>query len=177
MILVDINELVGCTIIESDRIEFERDWNREKVLHTICAFANDFDNIGGGYIIIGIDEIDGSPANCIGVNPSRIPGIEHELTELCNSISPGYSPNLSVEKYHGKDILVLWVPGGERRPYKCPVTPSKKKSDNVERAYYIRVLSNTVRANRDEEITLVRRASNTPFDDMVNETASVNDIK
>ena len=177
MILVDINELVGCTIIESDRIEFERDWNREKVLHTICAFANDFDNIGGGYIIIGIDEIDGSPANCIGVNPSRIPGIEHELTELCNSISPGYSPNLSVEKYHGKDILVLWVPGGERRPYKCPVTPSKKKSDNVERAYYIRVLSNTVRANRDEEITLVRRANNTPFDDMVNETASVNDIR
>ena len=177
MILVDVNELVGCTIIESDRIEFERDWNREKVLHTICAFANDFDNIGGGYIIIGIDEIDGSPANCIGVNPSRIPGIEHELTELCNSISPGYSPNLSVEKYHGKDILVLWVPGGERRPYKCPVTPSKKKSDNVERAYYIRVLSNTVRANRDEEITLVRRASNTPFDDMVNETASVNDIR
>ena len=102
MILVDINELVGCTIIESDRIEFERDWNREKVLHTICAFANDFDNIGGGYIIIGIDEIDGSPANCIGVNPSRIPGIEHELTELCNSISPGYSPNLPSRSITGR---------------------------------------------------------------------------
>ena len=89
MILVDINELVGCTIIESDRIEFERDWNREKVLHTICAFA-------------GIDEIDGSPANCIGVNPSRIPGIEHELTELCNSISPGYSPNLPSRSITGR---------------------------------------------------------------------------
>lgn len=177
MTIVDVDELVSCTIIESDRIAFERDWNPEKVLHTICAFANDFDNIGGGYIIIGIEEIDGSPTNCIGVNPSRIPGIEHELTELCNSISPRYSPNLSVEKYHGKDILVLWVPGGERRPYKCPVTPSKRKSDNVERAYYIRVLSNTVRANRDEEITLVRRGNNTPFDDMVNETASVNDIR
>ena len=66
--------------------------------------------------------------------------------------------------------VVIWAPGGEMRPYKCPVSLSRKKSDGAEWAYYIRNLSHAVRANRDEEIALVRRANRTPFDDMVNET-------
>ena len=27
--------------------------------HTICAFTNDFDNIGGGYIFVGVEEENG----------------------------------------------------------------------------------------------------------------------
>jgi predicted HTH transcriptional regulator len=34
----------------------ERDWNPAAIYRTICAFANDFENIGGGYIIIGAEE-------------------------------------------------------------------------------------------------------------------------
>ena len=37
--------------VESARIEYKKDWNPEKVLHSVCAFANDIDNWGGGYII------------------------------------------------------------------------------------------------------------------------------
>ena len=50
MIPINIDELLDGTIIEDNRIEFKSDWNPEKVMHTICAFANDYDNIGGGYI-------------------------------------------------------------------------------------------------------------------------------
>jgi ATP-dependent DNA helicase RecG len=31
------------------------------VLHTMCAFANDINNWGGGYIIVGIEEKNGMP--------------------------------------------------------------------------------------------------------------------
>ena len=177
MIPVNINDLLDGTVIESNRIEFKSAWNPEKILHTICAFANDFDNIGGGYIVVGVGEVDGRPCDFKGFDVADLPAVESELSEMCNLIVPRYVPALSLEKYHEKDLLVIWVPGGEMRPYKCPVSLSRKKSDGAERAYYIRNLSHTVRANRDEEIALVRRANRTPFDDMVNETASVNDIR
>lgn len=48
MIPINIDELLDGTIIEDNRIEFKSDWDPEKVLHTICAFANDYDNIEAG---------------------------------------------------------------------------------------------------------------------------------
>ena len=44
--------------IESNRIEFKKGWNPGSIYHSICAFANDFDNLGGGYIIVGVDTDD-----------------------------------------------------------------------------------------------------------------------
>ena len=58
---INIEELIAGNIIESDRMEFKSGWNPQAILHSICAFANDFNNIGGGYIIVGIQEKDGQP--------------------------------------------------------------------------------------------------------------------
>ena len=58
---ISINDLLKKTVIESDRIEFKADFNPEPILRTICAFANDFHNFGGGYIVIGIEEQNGKP--------------------------------------------------------------------------------------------------------------------
>lgn len=176
MIPVNLTELLEGTIVESSRIEFKQGWNPEKVLHTICAFANNIDNLGGGYIIIGIGEVDGKPVDYTGIDTDSIPRIEKELFQLCNTITPPYVPEISVESYNGVSLLVIWAHGGESRPYKCPVQISSKKNENVERAYYIRKLSNTVRANRDDEIALFNRSATVPFDDMVNESASIRDI-
>ena len=53
---INVSDLVQQRVIESARIEYTCDWLPEPILHYICAFANDIDNCGGGYIIIGIDE-------------------------------------------------------------------------------------------------------------------------
>ena len=29
------------------------------IYHTICAFANDFENLGGRYIVVGVEEENG----------------------------------------------------------------------------------------------------------------------
>ena len=47
---ISIKELLLARLVESTRIEYKKNWNPEKVLHSICAFANDIDNTGGGYI-------------------------------------------------------------------------------------------------------------------------------
>lgn len=53
---VNVEDLLNKRKIESNRIEFKAGWNPDKIYRTICAFANDFDNIGGGYIIVGVEE-------------------------------------------------------------------------------------------------------------------------
>ena len=56
---VNIEDLLRKRKIESNRIEFKKGWNPDKIYHSICAFANDFDNIGGGYIVVGVEEENG----------------------------------------------------------------------------------------------------------------------
>lgn len=50
---VNIGDLINQRIVESNRIEFKKSWNPNAVIRSICAFANDIDNVGGGDIIIG----------------------------------------------------------------------------------------------------------------------------
>ena len=52
---ININDLLNKQKIESNRIEFKKGWNPGSIYHSICAFANDFDDLGGGYIIVGIE--------------------------------------------------------------------------------------------------------------------------
>lgn len=51
--------------------------------HTLCAFANDIHNLGGGYILTGIAEDNGRlvlpPA---GLDPAQIDAIQKELLNL-----------------------------------------------------------------------------------------------
>ena len=58
---VNISELVHGKVVEWERLEFKEGWNPEDVLHTVCAFANDINNWGGGYIILGIKAVEGFP--------------------------------------------------------------------------------------------------------------------
>ena len=58
---LNIDDLIHQRKVESARIEYKKDWNPEKVLHSVCAFANDIDNWGGGYIILGVEEKNGMP--------------------------------------------------------------------------------------------------------------------
>ncbi|KWW26996.1 MAG: divergent AAA domain-containing protein [bacterium P3] len=40
-------------LIESNRIEFKKGWNPASIYHSVCAFANDFNDLGGGFILAG----------------------------------------------------------------------------------------------------------------------------
>jgi len=58
---INISDLINRRVVGNARVEYKGDWNPKPILQSICAFANDIDNWGGGYIIIGIDEEDGMP--------------------------------------------------------------------------------------------------------------------
>lgn len=113
-----------------------------------------------------------------GLEKSSIDRISKELLNKCNLIEPRYLPIVEQAQFDGKDIMVLWIPGGESRPYKCPVNfPTDKAARKGEKAYYIRKLSNSVRANQAEEKELFLLAGNIPFDDRINMRADIADMR
>lgn len=175
---INVSDLINRRVIESARIEYKGDWNPEPILHSICAFANDIDNWGGGYIIIGIEEESGMPKLPVkGLNKSSIDRINKELLQKCNLIEPRYIPIVEQASYEGKEIIVLWIPGGADRPYKCPVAFPTEKAAKSEKVYYIRKMSNSIRANQLEEKELFMLANNQPYDDRPNPAARPEDLK
>ena len=58
---INIEDLLNKRRFEPNRIEFKADWNPDKIYHTICVFATDLENIGGGYILVGVEEEQVSP--------------------------------------------------------------------------------------------------------------------
>ena len=172
---ININHLLRQRTIESERIEYKAGWNPQSVLNTICAFANDFHNLGGGYIVLGVEECEGRPAlPPKGISPNSIDAIRKELLNLGNSaIQPYYHPLTGTYEIDGRTILVLWAPGGETRPYKAKVNLSAGRSDW---AYFIRRHSNTVRAKGQDERELLSLAATVPFDDRYRQTASLDDL-
>lgn len=175
---INISDLIHRRIVENARVEYKGDWNPEPILHSICAFANDIDNWGGGYIIIGIDEEDGMPKFPVrGLEKNSIDRINKELLQKCNLIEPRYIPIVEQTTFDGKEIVVLWVPGGSDRPYKCPVAFPTEKAKKAEKAYYIRKMSNSIRANALEEKELILLSGSQPYDDRANLTANIEDLK
>ena len=172
---ISLDDVLRGKSVEWERLEYKRGWNPEDVLHSMCAFANDFHNLGGGYIIVGVEEQDGRPVlPPAGLEPGSLDGIQKELLNLGHSaIQPMYHPLSAPYEIDGKWILVIWMPGGETRPYKAKLSLSDKKNDW---AYYIRKQSSTVRAKGPDEQELIGLAAKVPFDDRYNQQASVDDL-
>lgn len=170
---VNIEELLNGHTVEWDRIEFKAGWNPEDVIHSVCAFANDINNWGGGYIFVGVAEKDGLPQlPPVGLPANSLDRIQKELLNLTHQLQPFYAPVSQPYVIDGKHILVIWVPGGDNRPYKAPSTLGEKG----QKRYYVRRTSNSVLANPQEEQLLLDMAKRIPFDDRVNHHASVNDL-
>ena len=171
---INIDELLKGRIVEGERLEFKKGWNPEDVLHTLCAFANDFHNLGGGYILIGIEEKDGLPIlPPTGIPADRIDKIQKEILALGYRIQPAYHPVIAPCDIEDRQVLILWAPGGQTRPYKAPVSLSKAIK---EFAYYIRKASATVRATPNDEAELLGLTATVPFDDRIAHQATLADL-
>ena len=179
MLPIAVDTLLRGGTIETERIEFKRVWNPEKVLHTICAFANDIGDIGGGYIVIGVGDEEGRQGEIVGVQKADVPRIERDFIRCCNMImiEPRYVPQFNEVEYEGKTLIVIWAFSDISRPFKCPVSIGSNKKSEAERAYYIRRASHTVRANHDEEIRLGWLSSKATFDDLINSQGTLDDVR
>ena len=171
---IGINQLLNGKVVEWERIDFKKGWNPEDVVHSICAFANDMHNWGGGYIVIGVEEVKGTPMlPPIGIDIKDLDDIQKEVLNLMHKIEPLPIVIPEPVEYMGKNILILWIPGGEARPYKAPIHLGAKE---MQKAYFIRQGSVTKKATLQEEQVLLSLAAKIPFDDRICHSASLDDL-
>jgi ATP-dependent DNA helicase RecG len=171
---ININQLLSGRVVEWERIDFKKGWNPEDVVHSICAFANDVNNWGGGYIVVGIEEDNGTPVlPPIGLDIKTIDSIQKEILNITHKIEPLPVVIPQPVEYMEKMILIIWVPGGETRPYKAPTHLGSK---GTQKAYYIRKGSVTKKTSQQEEQWLLSLASKIPFDDRICHAASLDDL-
>ncbi len=111
---INIDDLLHGASVEWERLDLKTGWNRRQTLHTICAFANDFHNLGGGYVVIGVAEKEGHAVlPPVGLKPGEIEKIQKELLHLGHTaIQPSYHPIAVPYVVSDRQILVLWAPGG-----------------------------------------------------------------
>ena len=172
---ININDLLHGKSVEWERLEFKVGWNPLDIIQTICAFANDFHNLGGGYLVIGVAEQNGRPVlPPIGISEETIDAIQKEMLNLGHSaLQPAYHPVMIPYTLADRTIVVIWAPGGQTRPYKAKLGLGK---ENKEFGYFIRKGSSTVRARGADEIELLSLAATIPFDDRLNQQAQVSDL-
>jgi len=161
---INLDDLIHARSVESVRREFKKSWSEpalEQVIRTICAFANDFLNLNGGYVVMGVEELNGLPVlPPHGLEGENLDEIQKEIQGQCKRLNPDYQPLISPEVFQGKPIVVIWAPAGETRPYQAP-----KSRRGSERAYYVRLGSETVEAKDDILTQLVQMTAKVPFDD------------
>lgn len=171
---INIDELVHGSTIEWERLELKKGWNPEVVIHSMCAFANDLHNWGGGYIIVGIEESEGLPIlPPFGLQEDQIDSIQKKIIELGYQIQPNYFPIVQPYQLDGKQIIVLWCPAGDNRIY---TSPSSLGNNAGSREAYVRVGSNSIIAKGETLRRLQELTARIPFDDRINYQASIKDL-
>lgn len=171
---INIEDLLNKQKVESNRIEFKEGWNPVSIYHSICAFANDIDNLGGGYILIGVEEKDGVAVRPVkGLANNQLDKIQREMLQFNAMIEPTYCPRISVEEIDGRYILVIWVTSGHNRPYTAPADVTAKLKKPV---FYIRYGTSSIEAKGEDLDRLRDLANRVPYDDRGNENISIEDI-
>jgi ATP-dependent DNA helicase RecG len=173
---INTQDLLNKRKVESNRIEFKKGWNPVSIYHSVCAFANDFDDLGGGYIVVGVDtEVKTGLAirPVEGVPIEKIDGILQEMVGYNNKMSPYYMPRTSVEEVDGKQVLVIWCPAGINRPYSVPENVTSKASKEY---FYVRSGTSSIVAKGEVLDELRELASRVPFDERGNPDIKLSDI-
>ena len=175
---INLDALLHCRGVESERVEFKASWDPDttgvQVLRTICAFANDYHNLNGGYIVIGVGERDGRAAlPPVGLSAEEVEAAQQWIRGNCNRLDPHYPPILSPETVDDRLLLVVWAPASEMRPHRAP--PEGRGPGR----YWVRVGSSTVDAEQRGDMLrgLIQHTARVPWDDRRASGARVEDLR
>lgn len=171
---IDLSEL---SKRESERVEWKENVaDVDSVVKTAVAFANDYSNLGGGYIVCGAreakDEHGFQKLIQVGLSASKFKEVEGMvLDDLRKRVSPPIVPTIEeIAVSEERRILVFIIPATDK-------VHSYRTKDKDASACYIRIGRETREARNGllREL-LVRKNQIEPWDKRINAHASLDDI-
>lgn len=177
----DANSILKNKSIECEYIEYKKsDSFLDKILKTICAYANNYYDNDIQYLFIGVDEENNSNNKATpklpisGIKESQLEIVENKI----KSIKPYIYPNVDFEvlknDLDGVRYILIVVERQSKGPYQ--VNENGEKKLGVRPGRYIRVESTTRLAKVNEEYDLLRKFSNYHFDSEINNNATIDDL-
>lgn len=162
---------------ESEQTEWKADVaDINDVVRTLCAFANDLSNLGGGYVVCGAaeekDEHGFPQLRLAGLSPARLKEVEGTTLARCRErVSPRITPRVEELETEdpGRRVLVFIQPStAEAHAF---------RADDHSGKYYVRVSRETIEArNGTLRELLVRKGASEPWDRRMCADASVKDL-
>ena len=179
---VNVENLLRGSGVESERVEFKASWHPHttgpQALRTICAFANDYHNLNGGYVIIGVAEREGRavlPPS--GLSAEDVEAAQQWIRGNCGRLDPSYQPILSPETVAGQLVLVIWAPASDVKPHRAP--EGGGNAAQLRWRYWVRLGAETVDAEQRGDLLrgLIAQAARVPWDDRRAQHAEVEDLQ
>lgn len=175
--MTDQVDLKTLSVRESEQVEWKENVaDTEDVAETLSAFANDWSNLGGGYVVCGAKEKKdehGFPViEVVGLSASRLKEVEGKVLAACRDrVSPSIAPLVQElpTQYPDRRVLVFIM----------PATRSAHLFRRREGAgrYYVRVSRETREArNGILRELLVRKGVTEEWDRRPCATATINDL-
>lgn len=162
---------------ESEQVEWkEYVADVDDVVRAIVAFANDWSNLGGGYVVCGAQEVKDPEGfqrvNFVGMTAERLKEIEGRVLERCRSrVEPSLAPLVEEIRIEDQQRRVLvFVAPRSRKAHQF-------RSDRDSGKYFVRIGRET-REARDGILRelLVRKGDALPWDRDVAGSATSKDI-
>ena len=179
---IDVADLLNGKT-ESARLEFKASWDPKttgvQVVKTICAFANDFQSLGGGYVVIGVAEPDAAGEKRVtGLSERDLDDAQRWLRGRCQGdIKPALVPLLSPEVVDGRNVLVVRVLGSQDAPHQA-VADHRKKGREPTWRFWVRIGSETLDAQANDHLPgLLEKTTALPWDSQIAQDAQLDDLR
>ena len=158
--------------IENDYIEYKKSATfKDKILKTICAFANNYMNREIGLLFIGIEEVNDPKTGekaipkrpIYGIEESLIESTENSLKQLLANIYPKVSYHLITDVVDDRNYIIVAVEPGTSGPYQTSDKAESDKDISLKAGRYIRVKRDSRLPNFKEEYELLRKFAHDVF--------------
>lgn len=144
---------------EDSSIEFKSSYSPDD-LPTLVAFANGYDAVPLGTMLIGVDD----SGEIIGLR-GDVDSIQRRIADDCRSrCEPPVMPSIRIIKIGRKEIMSVEVARSQMRPHRAAGV------------CYVRVGSTTRKATVEEEQRIREETFRRPFDDITVEGARIEDL-
>jgi ATP-dependent DNA helicase RecG len=145
---------------ECSSIEFKENYS-EAILETVVAFANGYNGVMHGHILLGVTDY----GKIIGFN-GIFNDIQQKVTNHCRDslCNPVIAPNISLCEIENKKIIHIEVAKSNSRPHR------------YKGICYIRIGSTTRKATSDEEFSIREESLQKKFDEFEILDATVDDL-
>jgi predicted HTH transcriptional regulator len=180
----EANEYLRQKKAECSHIEYKVSEDQlDKILKTLCAYANNYYDNEFSFIFIGVEETHDENEKSTPILP--IKGIEEGHLEKAknriNSLKPYLYPNVRFDiltnEIDEKKYLLIVVEKQNQGPYAISdKVLSDKKIPSIKPGRYVRIESDSRIAKINEEYDLLRKFSNYHFSSDISDTATLDDL-